>query len=257
MTAGSFIELGYQRFPELFSPAEISLVKSSVQELIDSMTPASRAWQNACALSDLKATRNPGIPREAIEGIPFIIGELPKFSDSIRAFLCREELWAMASDLLKSDHVVYHFANVTRKPAFVGPNISWHRDYPNAYICTQDSARFFRALIPLETMNRENGCTEVIPGTHRLSDETALRLYREKRQDFDTREAIPLTSNPGDVLAIHPKIVHGGKENRSHRDRDLIVVQFGVATGAYLHRTEECFTGFAREQILRAVIEAF
>lgn len=33
---------------------------------------------------------------------------------------------------------------------------------------------------------------------------------------------------PGDGLAIHSNLWHGGSPNRSEMDRDLIVLQFGV-----------------------------
>src|SRR5262245_30205520 len=131
----NFPIFGYQQFRRFFSLSEISLAEAALKEVIQATKPNTPFWENACAISDLKPSRNPGVSTEAIKDVPFIINELPKRSDLLKDLLCREELWAMAQEILNSNEVIYHFSNVTRKPAYIGPNMSWHRDYPNQYIC--------------------------------------------------------------------------------------------------------------------------
>lgn len=200
-------------------------------------------------MSHLKSGRNPGVLPEKIVDVPFILSELPRFSPAFAQLICNDVLWELAREILQTDSVVYHFSNVTRKPAYVGPNLSWHRDYPNEFICPKVAAKFFRMLIPLEAMVAENGCTAVIPGTHLVPDEEARNRKRDKNVDFSIDAAVDLNAEPGDVIALHSKVVHGGKENRSPLDRNLIVIQFGIETDDYLSRNTELFSGLNREQI--------
>ena len=248
----TFKEAGYQVFRGCYSGDEVALASEAVEQLCKALRPGDPLWEKyVTPLSVLSGQRNPGVddPTRLAE-TPFLFGELPLLSPVFAQIVTHEALWAAASEVLESDRVVYHFSNATRKPATIGPNMSWHRDYPNKYICPRHSA-FFRALIPLEGMDEENGCTEVIPGTHCLSDAEVIDAEERKIRDYDLTKAIPIILTPGDMVAIHSKVVHGGGVNRSHRQRNLIVVQFGIETADFLWRLDETYTGLTRDDILR------
>jgi len=244
----AFPAAGFQYFPQVVSASEVAALLGEVAELC---TQARRgALANVFPLSGLKAHRNPGVTLEEMGREPFLLTALPEISPVFERILLQENLWALAAGLLETDDVVYHFSNLTRKPARIGPNLTWHRDYPNKYICPAASRHFFRLLIPLEEMDSENGCTLVVPQTHLVSDEQAV--LDDMRPAFDPAAAGPLTGRAGDAFAIHPKVVHGGTENRSARDRNLIVVQFAARTSDHLYWCEERFTGLTRSAIVNA-----
>lgn len=253
----SFNDCGYRIFPQLFLPSEIERLRMAFDEICRTVRPDSPLWGMSCSLTALNEHRNPGVLPREIEQVPFIVGGLPALSPVFASFLLQEPLWAAAQECLGSKEIVYHFSNVTRKPARIGPNFSWHRDYGNAYLSPTDSGKFFRALIPFEPMDEENGCTMGLPGTHLVTDEVALAERPKKADDLQGHEGIiPFILQPGDLLAIHSKLVHGGKENRSSRERNLMVVQFGIKTEDYLFFNQELFTGLARREIESAVIGA-
>lgn len=249
----AYSESGFDRLPRLLSERSISAFRSALGELLSGLGPGSRHWDAVVPLSVLGSDRNPGVRSPAAEHVPFIIGSLPALSADFLELILEEALWAAAKDILEADEVVYQFSNITRKPAFVGPNLSWHRDYPNQYMCPEKADDFFRALIPLEGMDRRNGCTEVLPGTHLVSDAFARYACRDKMAAFDVANAIPLEADPGDMIAIHPKVVHGGRENRSAMDRNLVVIQFGRRTDRFLWKCEERHSGLSRDEIWRSV----
>jgi len=97
-------------------------------------------------------------------------------------------------------------------------------------------------------MDEENGCTEVLPGTHFISDEQAVE--QEKRKGFELARAIPLRLKAGDMAAIHPKVLHGGGVNRSDRERNVVVIQFGVVPNDFLWEYDEPYCGLRRSEIL-------
>ena len=247
--AKSFFDLGYHTFSNVYQQVDIENARRAVERICREVRPEDEAWNRLITpLSALHEHRNPGLRQDSLRGIPFLIGELPTFSEALKEFVLHQSLWDIAQELLGSDDVVYHFSNVTRKPAQVGPNLSWHRDYPNRYICPEKSRDFVRALIPLEGMNEENGCTEALPKSHDITDEDAIQ--QEKKKDFDLPRIVPLDAKAGDVVMIHSKLLHGGRENRSTRERNLVAIQLGVKTDAFLYWNEERFTGLTREEIL-------
>lgn len=252
----SFFDLGYHTFSNVYRQDVIEKARHAVARICRKVRPEDEAWNRLITpLSALHEHRNPGLRQDSLQGIPFLIGELPTFSEALKEFVLHQPLWDIAQELLGSDDVVYHFSNVTRKPAQVGPNLSWHRDYPNRYICPEKSRDFVRALIPLEGMNEENGCTEALPQSHDITDEEAIQ--EEKKKDFDLRRIVPLDAKAGDVVMIHSKLLHGGRENRSTRERNLVVIQLGVNTDAFLYWNAERFSGLTREAIMdRAPLSA-
>lgn len=204
----------------------------------------------AFPLSGLKESRNPGVSAEAMGAEPFLLPCLPAVSEVFTEMMRQDNLWDIAAEVLQTQDVVYHFSNITRKPPRIGPNMTWHRDFPNQYLCPKNSRHCFRLLIPLEAMDLENGCTLALAGSHLVTDELAAQ--EERRRDFVTENAVPLIAEAGDAYAIDSKVVHGGTENRSDRNRNLLVIQFGVRTTEYLYRAEERFTGLSREEIAKA-----
>lgn len=229
------MQSGYQYFPQLFDPDLISEALTSVEELCQSIRPGDLRWEKyVFPLSELKSHRNPGVPANSVSEHPFLLTNLTLLSSALEALVLFPGLWAAAREVLKDMNVVCHFSNITRKPAKVGPNISWHRDYPNGYVCPRHSSDFCRFLIPLEKMDEDNGCTLAVPNSHFLSDEEALLESKEA----DLSVAVPLIAEAGTAIAIHPKLLHGGRGNRSSRNRNLVVVQFGRHAAEFLHRTQ-------------------
>jgi hypothetical protein len=181
--------------------------------------------------------RNPGVDPMTLGSEPYLLGNLLKIAPQLRRVIHQESLWNAAACLLmtKSDRVVYHYSSIIRKPAIVGPALGWHRDYANSYISTV-GPHFVRLLIPLEGMSAANGGTGVVPGSHLISDDEAVA--REGR-DEDGSSAIVPHLQPGQVLGIHSKLVHGGGPNRSSVDRQLLTIQFGDRDARILHKSED------------------
>ena len=106
----------------------------------------------------------------------------------------------LLSDLVKQalevDEVEIHFANITTKSPAIGSGISWHRDFPNAYICPE-TPQMLRTMICIDGMDEENGATLFVSGTH--LDNTAA-------SDVSPTDAriVKAVCPPGAVVAIHP-----------------------------------------------------
>ena len=104
------------------------------------------------------------------------------------------------------------------KPPRIGGEKPWHQDA--AYFRGSDPDLMFGVWIALDPATRENGCMEVIPGSHRAGpvahiphEDINLCTIRPDHLHADRRVAVPL--DPGDALVFHSLTHHYTAANRS------------------------------------------
>lgn len=144
---------------------------------------------------------------------------------------------------------------------FLGPNLA---SFTSHYICKppetgqavlhhQDGAYWklskmngITLWLAIDASTPENGCLQMIPGTHRLPlqdlrmrDDVPNMLYSEVDMHIDYDAAVDLVLAPGDVSVHNPFIVHGSSPNHSKSrrcgmDMGFIPTTTGVeSTGVY------------------------
>jgi len=104
------------------------------------------------------------------------------------------------------------------------PNGSWHRDvlnicgesdkdgnYDDSIMVHNFEPFYFTVLIPLVELNKNNGTTEFIDGSHVL---TYNESKNKKHIQFDT--------NIGDVIIFDGRIFHRGCANNSNKSRPIL-----------------------------------
>lgn len=192
---------------------------------------------------DLPPARRDGVPAAEVGDAIFILGEPWAFDPAFERVLAEPAVVAAARALLRTDAVVAHFMNVTVKHPRFGRGIAWHRDFPNGYICTAH-ADFLRLMLCLDGMDAQSGATRFLPGSHGVSDDEA-RQASQHGQPGPVAEDSAWTAAcaPGDLVAIHPKVLHGGGMNRGARPRRNIVLQVGLAHAALVTQEREAITG--------------
>jgi hypothetical protein len=247
-----FADRGYQVFTGLISDAALVLLRDAAAELCRRFRTADlelvQGNYSIDQLTQISPHKNPGYELNSRPNEPFIIGELCRHDERFICGLTEEALWNAAAGVLavQPEQLVYHFSNLTRKPAGIGPQVSWHRDYPNGYIRTKEP-HFLRLLIALQPICRKSGGLGFMPYSHLVSDETARN---EKAGEPSGMEPEYPELQAGDVLAIHPKAVHGSPPNRGSEDRDAIILQIGIKDAEVMHREEEYLSFHSREAML-------
>ena len=187
-------------------------------------------------------------PSASEAGAPvFILGDLCRYSPRFLALLQNPRLSDACSGLLESDVTVAHLMNATIKQPLLGRTIRWHRDFPNDYLCGPRSD-FLRLMICLDGMVEAGGATRFIPGSHLVEDSVAIEEKRKGRQKgrrsaLTELDGVAAECDPGDVVIIHPKVIHGSPANHSGGIRRNIIVQVGTSTGDLVGPSESV-TGF-------------
>ena len=232
LNSSPYLVHGYQVFNSALSKTWLTQAHAAAASAIQRYREAEPVTHaNGVSLGEFAQAsphRNPGVDGSAFLNEPYIIGNLLAADRRFGPLLSEPALWSIAANLLDVElgRVVFHYSNLTRKPAGIGPSVNWHRDGENTYFCPDDD-RFLRLLIPLQDMSQENGGTAVMPGSH-------LNKIGENKPDSNAVIHPCLTT--GDVLAIHPQLLHGGEPNRSGKERDVLIVQFGVSSAGFRYQ---------------------
>lgn len=155
----------------VFSPPQRVLASKLVTGLIEQHRTGNQAVVaesvSLALLTCQYPQRNPGIDSDEVEGEPDIIGNLVSLDSRFAKIFSVRVLWARAGEVLDCapQKVVFHFSNITRKPAFKGPAVSWHRDADNTYFASV-GGRTLRFLLPLQLMSKITGGPEIVMGYH-------------------------------------------------------------------------------------------
>ena len=135
------------------------------------------------------------------------------------------------------DGEVYHYhSKMIMKDAKVGGAWAWHQDYGYWY---QNGVLFpllTSAYIAVDPATRENGCLQVLKGSHLMGriehvltgDQAGADLERvheaEKRL-----ELVHVEMDPGDVLFFDANLLHRSDQNRSDNPRWSMICCYNAA----------------------------
>jgi hypothetical protein len=112
-------------------------------------------------------------------------------------------------------------------------HVAWHQDTKYWGL---DPAEAHTAWIAVDRADDENGCMQVIPGSHRqglrphgTASERGNLLNANQRVEageLNTDEARSLVLEPGEASIHHGHLIHGSGRNRSKRRRCGLTVRF-------------------------------
>lgn len=174
----------------------------------------------------------------------FILGDPTRFDPELLRFIIDERLTEIVEQALGTADIALHFANITSKAPEIGSGISWHRDYPNKYMCPAEP-EIVRIMICLDGMQAGNGATAFLSGSHR--DGASSSDIGEDDPRLVTAECAP-----GAIVAIHPLVLHGGAPNASALQRRNLVLQWGAADCPLVTEAWESVTGMRAEELKAA-----
>jgi polysaccharide pyruvyl transferase WcaK-like protein len=116
-------------------------------------------------------------------------------------------------------------AMVMNKPAGQGTDLPWHQD--GGHVWALDRDPLVTVWVALDPATRENGCVEVIPGTHRLG---LLSLYgstvaeEEVARHCPPERVHPLEVESGHAVLLHNWLIHRSGVNPTAAPRRAFTV---------------------------------
>lgn len=131
------------------------------------------------------------------------------------------------------------------KPAKIGTRTPWHQDgeyWPIRPLATCS------VWIAVDDSNEENGCLQVIPGSHRskqlsghhVNGADGLSLPLELDEDaFDEADAASIVLESGQVSLHDVFLMHASEPNRSDKPRRGMTLRFMPTTSIYRRDIEQ------------------
>jgi ectoine hydroxylase-related dioxygenase (phytanoyl-CoA dioxygenase family) len=143
-----------------------------------------------------------------------------------------EKMVSSVAQLLDSEAPVCHFhSKLMQKEPKVGGAWEWHQDYgywyKNQFMFPD---QLMSVMVALTAANKENGCLQLIKGSHKLgrvnhgfSGEQVGADMTMVNNALQTMELVYSELQPGDALFFHSNLLHRSEANLSDHPRWSII----------------------------------
>ena len=145
--------------------------------------------------------------------------------------------------LLGGEVYHYHHKMMLKEP-FVGGSWEWHQDYGYWYSNSCLYPLMASCLIAVDRAIKENGCLQVIKGSHLMGridhnksgDQTGADIERVKLA-LKHLELVYCEMEPGTALFFHSNLLHRSDANRSPNPRWSLICCYNAARNPCIGRT--------------------
>ena len=156
------------------------------------------------------------------------IDDLPLFDSAFADLICYAPLLDVLEVLFESSEFSFNMMIARPKAARVGNGISngnFHRDTPFEDLT---EAETIVVILALDDMKGENGGTEFVRASHKISDEEAQKeIWRDVEKDKLPPEEIVTACCPaGSGIFFDTKVLHAAGHNRSDSPRRTIQTEW-------------------------------
>ena len=159
-------------------------------------------------------------------------------SAAFRAVMQEAAVVDMVADLI-GPNVKFHHCKINLKLPGSHTEVGYHQDFAYTPHSNDD---IVTALLMLDDMTLENGCLQVVPGSHRgpvhsLFDGERFTgfIAPAVAAELKTKQ-VPITGPAGSVCLMHTRLAHGSDANRSARPRGLYICVYTAADAVPLAR---------------------
>ena len=169
--------------------------------------------------------------------------------NDVFGYLIRSEKMVRAvARLLGDEAPVCHFhSKLMQKEPRVGGAWEWHQDYgywyKNQFLFPD---QLISVMIALTAANKENGCLQVIRGSHRLGRVNHGFAGEQVGADMvmvnNALKTMPLVYcelQPGDALFFHPNLMHRSEANLSEHPRWSLISCYNLQSNLAYAETSQ------------------
>jgi len=170
--------------------------------------------------------------------------------DGIYGMFARCERMVHSVEKLLGGEVYHYHSKMIMKDAKVGGAWAWHQDYGYWY---QNGVLFpdlCSVSIAVDSATRENGCLQVIPGSHHcgrinhvLSGEQAGADMERVNEILKRLPLVYCVMEPGDAVFFHSNLLHRSDQNISELPRWSMICCYNSArNNPYKESHHPCYT---------------
>ena len=158
-------------------------------------------------------------------------------SEDVFGAIARCERVAGGAERLLGGGVYHYHSKLTMKRPGAGGRWEWHQDYGYWYQNGCLYPDMLSVAIALDPATRENGCMQVLRGSHKLGRIEHGRVAGQTGADMErveeamkALELVYCEMAPGDALFFHSNTLHCSAANLSSTRRNLLICCYNKAT---------------------------
>ncbi len=190
--------------------------------------------------------------------------------DSFGLMSRSERMVNAVKNLLGDKGEVCHFhSKVMQKEPKVGGAWEWHQDYgywyKNGFLYPE---AMVSVMVALTEANIENGCLQVLKGSHKMQRFEHSFVGEQQGADIDfvnaaekVCELVYVELQPGDVLFFHSNILHRSAANTSDHSRWSIISAYNLSYNIpFREKNMSCIqpiNAVADDQLLKSGLKKF
>ncbi len=157
--------------------------------------------------------------------------------DSVYGLAARSHRVVDTMEAMLGGEVYHYHSKLTAKEPLEGGAWEWHQDYGYWYHNGCVFPYMASMMLALDKTTRENGCLQVIRGSHHagrvdhgvLPGEQVGADPRRVEEMLKTMELIYCEMEPGDGLFFHSNVMHRSDQNRSPNRRWTVLFCYNAA----------------------------
>jgi hypothetical protein len=156
--------------------------------------------------------------------------------DTLYGMFARCESLVDSAEKLLGGEVYHYHSKMIMKDAKVGGAWTWHQDYGYWYQNGVLAPLLTSAFIAVDPATRENGCLQVIRGSHQLgridhvlTGEQAGADQERVREVLKRMELVHVEMEPGATLFFHCNLLHRSDQNHSEKPRWSMICCYNAA----------------------------
>jgi ectoine hydroxylase-related dioxygenase (phytanoyl-CoA dioxygenase family) len=158
--------------------------------------------------------------------------------DSVYGLAARSRRVVDTMEQLIGGEVYHYHSKLTAKEPYEGGAWEWHQDYGYWYHNGCMFPDMASVMTALDVANRDNGCLQVLRGSHRAGRVNHGVLPGEQvgadplrvEQMLSRMERVYVEMEPGDAVFFHSNTMHRSDQNRSPNRRWTVIHCYNAAS---------------------------
>jgi ectoine hydroxylase-related dioxygenase (phytanoyl-CoA dioxygenase family) len=183
--------------------------------------------------------------------------------EDIYSMYSRCEKVVDAAEMILGGTVGHYHSKLMQKEPKKGGAWEWHQDYGYWYNNGFLFPQMVSIMVALTEATKENGCMQVIKGTHKMdrvnhnmAGEQVGADMEKVEEALKRMELVYVELAPGDALFFHANLLHRSNANLSDNSRWSLISVYNLITNApYKPEPSSCYTPVQKvsnEAIMRA-----